>query len=391
MAEIKPPGPPSPADGPSTEQLEERWREVIDTLQESPRNVDLLVKAGQLSEQLKRPLEAYTYFHKALNLDPSKSFLVSRLKALAVTPEQKDQVTKISKRPASFEAALRDIFKYPVRGKGLPVLILGAIFLWIARALMANGIGTSGITIAALAGAYMAMFYIDVCHTTVGGDDELPDWPDPLRINEFAVDVAKFVCATLAAFLPAIAIVILLVMSLSSGGDDTPSVLIPTPPTMPHATPHAASDADDDEPAPAPSASPAPAPVPPPPAPAPSFPLLAILALVGIVLFGFVGLLYLPMAKLVNVVMGSPWTCFNYPFVVHSILATPRNYVICLACYFGTTVVLGIAETVVTLANVIVFTGCGLAFLELYGMTVLMRLLGLFYRMNQAKLGWMAD
>jgi hypothetical protein len=37
------------------------------------------------------------------------------------------------------------------------------------------------------------------------------------------------------------------------------------------------------------------------------------------------------------------------------------------------------------------FTGIGLAFLELAGMTMLMRMLGLFYRMNQAKLGWMAD
>jgi hypothetical protein len=393
MAETKSPGAPPPADGPSREQLEERWKEVIDTLGESPRNVDLLVKAGQLSEQLQRPLEAYTYFEKALNLDPSKAFLVSKMKTLAVTPEQKERATRMARRPASFEASLRDIFKYPVRGKGLPVLIIGAIFLWIARALMANGIGGSGITIAALAGAYMAMFYIDVCHTTVGGEDELPDWPDPLRINEFAVDVLKFVCATVAAFLPVVAIIIFLIASLgsSSDGDEMPSVLIPPPTARPH--PIQDSDPDDEpaHPAPAPHASAPAAPVPPPPPPVPSFPFTLMLGLVGIALFSFVGLLYLPMAKLVNVVMGSPWTCFNYPFVVHSILATPRNYVICLVCYFGTTVVLGVAEVAVQRANVIVFTGCGLAFLELYGMTVLMRLLGLFYRMNQAKLGWMAD
>jgi hypothetical protein len=392
MAEIKTPGSPSPADIPSREQLEERWKEVVDTLTESPRNVDLLVKAGQISEQLQRPLEAYTYFQKALTLDPSKAFLVSKLKALAVTPEQKEEVVRISRRPASFEASLREIFKYPVRGKGLPVLIIGAIFLWIARALMVNGIGRSGVTIAALAAAYMAMFYIDVCHTTVGGDDELPDWPDPLRLNEFIVDVAKFFCATLAAFLPVVGLVVFLVSSLasSSGEDEMPAVLLPPL----HALPHPVQSADEEEPghpAPVPASVPA-APVPPPrPAPSSSFPLAAILALAGIVLFGIVGLIYLPMAKLSNVVMGSPWTCFNYPFVVHSIIATPRNYAICLACYFGISVVVGIAEVAVRMANVIVFTGCALAFLELYGMTVLMRLLGLFYRMNQAKLGWLAD
>jgi hypothetical protein len=241
----------------------------------------------------------------------------------------------------------------------------------------------------------MAMFYIDICHTTVGGDDELPDWPDPLRINEFAWDVGKFTCALLAAFLPVIGLVIFLVVSLASPPDHEgmPPLMIRPPQAPPHAAPHPTSDPDEDEPAhPAPASSAAPAAVPVPPRPpAPSFPLGAVLALVGIGLFGIVGFIYLPMAKLSNVVMGSPFTCFNYPFVVHSIIATPRNYVICLACYFGIAFVVGIAETAVSLANVVVFTGCALAFLELYGMTVLMRLLGLFYRMNQAKLGWMAD
>ena len=393
MAEPKAPGASPPADGPSREQLEERWKEVVDTLTESPRNIDLLLKAGQVSEQLQRPLEAYTYFHKALSLDPTKAFLVAKLKALAVTPEQKDEVAKLSRRPASFEASLRDIFKYPLRGKGLPVLVIGAIFLWIARILSSSSIGTSGKTIAGFVLAYMAMFYIDVCHTTVGGDDELPDWPDPLRISEFAWDIGKFFCAFVAAFLPVVAIGIFLLTSMGSpaDGDQMPSLPIRPPHAMPH--PIENPDADDEpaHPAPATPAAPAAAPVPAPKPAAPSFPVPLILGLAGIVLFGFVGLLYVPMAKLANVVMGSPWTCFNYPFVVHSILATPRSYGICLVCYFGTAVVVGIAETAVQMANVLLFTGLGLAFIELYGMTVLMRLLGQFYRMNQAKLGWMAD
>ena len=380
MAELKPPPPPPP------DNLEERWKEVVDTLSESPRDVDLLVKAGQLSEQLQRPLEAYTYFRKALTLDPSQAVLVSKLKTLAVTPEQKEEVTRISRRPTSFTASLNDIFKYPVKGKGLPILILGAIFLWIARALMKGGIGTSGLVIAGLAAAYMAMFYIDVCHTTVGGDDELPEWPDPLRINEFAADVAKFICATIAAFLPVIVILIFAAGSLFSPADEElPTRLVPP-------VRHSGQNAVDDDGEPAhPAPAPAPAPLPPPPAPSSSLSTTLILCGVGIFVFGLVGLTYLPMAKLANVVMGSPFTCFNYPFVVHSIVAAPRNYLICLAVYFGTSLIVGVAEAVVGIADVIVFTGVGLAFLELYGMTVLMRLLGLFYRMNQAKLGWMAD
>ena len=52
---------------------------------------------------------------------------------------------------------------------------------------------------------------------------------------------------------------------------------------------------------------------------------------------------------------------------------------------------MGAIEYLVKVAGVIVLTGFALAFLELYGMTMLMRLLGLFYRMNQARLAWMAD
>ena len=49
------------------------------------------------------------------------------------------------------------------------------------------------------------------------------------------------------------------------------------------------------------------------------------------------------------------------------------------------------AEFVVKAANIMLVGGLLLAFIELYGMTLLMRMLGIFYRMNQARLGWMAD
>ena len=393
MAEAARPGAPPPKDGPSTEELEERWREVIDSLHERPRDPELCIKAGQLSEQLNRPLEAYTYFKKALALDPTKGFLVTRLKALATTSEQKDEVTKISRRPTSFEASLRDIFKYPVRGKGLPVLIIGAVFFWIARALANNGFSVrAGLTIGVLAAAYMAMFYIDVCHTTVGGEEELPDWPDPLRFNEFALDVGKFVGAMVAAFLPVIVLLLVFIGSLISAfsppEEEFTRALVPAGPGV-HGPVRTADD-EDEAARPAPAAAPA-APAPAPPPPSPSFPTTLVLLLVGLGVFGIAGMIYLPMAKLANVVLGSPWTAFNYPFVAHSILATPRSYLVCLGMYFGISAIVGIGELVVGMANIIVFTGIGLAFVELYGMTVLMRLLGLFYRMNQARLGWMAD
>lgn len=390
MAETGRTGGPAPAGGAPKQDLEERWKDVVEVLTERPRDVNLLVRAGELSEQLNRRPEAYNYFHKALTLDPSKSYLVSRLQALAGTPAQRDEVTKISRRPVSFTAGLPGVFKYPLKGKGLPILLMGALLLWVGRALASRGIGTSGLTIAAVISAYMAMFYIDVCHSTVGGDDELPEWPDPLRLHEFGLDVGKFLCATVVSFLP---VLVILFIAGSAFFSATPEDLeAMTEPVVP-ASPAAADPDDDETPAPVPAPAEAPKPVPVRP-PRPEISPLAgtlILSVIGIVVFGIVGLVYLPMATLTNVVMGSPFTCFNFPFVFRSIGAASKDYGICLAAYFVTSVVVFGAEVVVRAADVMVLTGFGLAFLELFGMTVLMRMLGLFYRMNQARLGWMAD
>jgi hypothetical protein len=389
MAEAGRAGGIQPPAGPSREELEERWKEAVDVLTERPRDPDLFVKAGQLSEQLDRKAEAYTYFNKALTLDPSKSFLVAKLRGLAVTPQQKEEVAKMAARPPSFEAALPDIFKYPVRGKGLPILIMGALLMWIGRILASRGIGTSGWTIAAFVSAYMAMFYIDVCHTTVGGDDHLPEWPDPLRIHEFGLDVGKFVCAMICSFLPVILILIFVGTSVLSGDEDEARFAKHLPPAPGVKAPMAAASDSDVDPAPASPAAPAPATPDPPEISKTAAKLM--LGVIGIAVFLLVGLVYLPMATLANVVMGSPFTCFNFPFVFRSIGAAPRSYLICLACYFGVWILVGAVEFLVNVTGVLMMTGFGMALLELYGMTMLMRLLGLFYRMNQAKLAWLAD
>lgn len=386
MAETGRAGGPDPAGGPPRQDLEERWKDVVDVLTERPRDANLLVQAGELSEGLGRQPEAYNYFHKALTLDPSKAYLVAKLRGLATTQAQKDEVARISRHPVSFSAGLSGVFGYPLKGKGLPILIMGAVLLWVGRALASHGIGTAGLTIAAVISAYMAMFYIDVCHTTVGGDDELPEWPDPLRINEFGLHVGKFVCAWFVSFLPVIVIFFFAASSIFSATDEDLAAM--TEPVLPTAP--ATLDPDDDEPA----AAPAPAPVPKAMPAKPEIPPLAgtlILSVIGIGVFSLVGLVYLPMALLANVVMGSPFTCFNFPFVFRSIGAASKDYLICLASAFFGSLIIGAAEVAVRAADLMVFTGLGLALLELYGMTMLMRELGLFYRMNQARLGWMAD
>jgi hypothetical protein len=135
-------------------------------------------------------------------------------------------------------------------------------------------------------------------------------------------------------------------------------------------------------------AAPPPAP-PPPPAPA-GIAWRLVAPVIAVIVWIPIGLVYLPMATLSNVVMGSPWTCFNFPFVIRSLFASPKNYLICLGAYLGVFAILGGAEFGAALLGILP-TGFALAFLELYGMSILMRLLGLFYFMDQAKLGWLTD
>src|SRR5256885_16262865 len=68
----------------------------------------------------------------------------------------------------------------------------------------------------------MPMFYIDFGHTTIQGEDRLPDWPDPLRGTEFISDVAKFSMATVAAFLPVLVILSVFGMGGPSLPEDIP-------------------------------------------------------------------------------------------------------------------------------------------------------------------------
>lgn len=348
MAETEKPG--APPGGASAEDLEARWTEAVDALTEHPRDIALLLKAGDISEQLGRRPEAYNYYRKALLIDPSKSFLVGKLRPLAATDEQRQELDKFSRLPKSFQASLGEIFQYPVRGKGLPVLLLGALFLWLARGLIGGGVGVAGFGLAGFIAAYMAMFYIDVCHTTVGGEDHLPEWPDPTMVSDFFTDAGKFFVAQAMAFLPLIAIVALLSLFSSS------------PP------PSAAETA-------------------PPPSGVPWREVVVFLAAIP---FVPLGLFYLPMAVLANVVLGSPFVCLNAPFIVKSMFASTKDYAICVGLYFGTFFLTGGAELVAAFVGIIP-TGFAICFLELYSMTVLMRMMGQFYRMNQAKLGWLGD
>ncbi len=394
-AKLKEPGAPKPAPaeppkGSSPEEAEARWREMMDAVSEQPRNPDVLVKAGQLSEQMGRRLEAYTYYHKAFEIDASKTFLVAKLRQYAGTPREVEETTRLSKRPATFARALDDVFSYPLRGSGLGILILGAIFVFGCRLLMQyNIIPLVGTAVVVISTAFLMMFYADVCGSTANGSEDLPEWPDPTRFTGFVVDLAKFGIAGIVAFLPVILLCILLIPALlaaaPAGGDfgedwSPGNRVVPMPPGV--------RPANDDEGGGAYLADPVVAHAPAGPKAAIGV-VLAFLA--GCLVFGIVGLMYWPMAILANVIFGNPFACINPVFILRSIRAAPKNYAICLLGFFGTAVLAGILETVSLLFGFFLFSGLVVTLIEIYAFTVQMRILGVFYRMNQSKLAWMAE
>lgn len=387
------PLPPKPAFGesaPSPEEMETKWRHALDAVTESPRSPEVLLHAAGVAEQMGRKPEAFTYYHKAISLDPTKAFLIPKLRHNATTPEQQQEAARLARRPTSFGRALDDVLIYPFRGGGVGILIVGAIFLFGARLLFKYNPFVPAISFLAIGaiGAYLSMFYVDVCTSTANGSEDLPEWPDPVRFREFFTDWAKLFTAGVVAFVPILAAGVTLGIYVAKHWP-------PDPPALTQAYSAYFTDANQVIRR-LPSATPVPPPV---AAPRPtvsevlppkvksSLPLM----LAGTGVFALLGLVYLPMATLANCVYGHPFACFNPIFILRSMFADPKNYAICVVGYFGAAVLFGVLEAVAALPGLFLFSGVVVTLLELYGMTVQMRILGIFYRMNQAKLRWMSD
>jgi hypothetical protein len=347
---------------PTPEELDERFLKASEEAREHPSDPDAQLRAGQAAEAAGRRLESYAAYFRATDLDPAKSFLIPRLRTLAPGPQEKGQVEKLAQRPTSFKASFGPAFAYPLRGRGLALLGLGALLVWGLRLL--SGFGPYALFPAALAGAFLAMFYVDVLTGSAQGDPDLPEWADVLRLQSAVTDVLKLLVPILVSFFP---IVLVLILSAAGIIDLSPEADLPAAARN--------LDADEDEPQ---------------PVPVPSFGggLLPVL-LVGGVLWGLVGMLYLPAGVLCNVMFGNPFACVNVPFVLGSLKRAGRDYALCVAAYYGVSLGAAGLEALMRLPGLFRLGGLFPVFVEIYGGAVLMRVLGIFYVTNRAKLNWM--
>jgi hypothetical protein len=348
---------PSEADrtavNPQQEELEERFRLALEGVAENPRDIKNLLLTASTAEQLGRKHETFLYYQRALELDPSLKFAIAKLRQAAVTPEQLQIVNRLARRPASFARSLDGLFMYPLRGSGLPMLLLGTVFFYAVELILwLSGFSfffmAIGLIVAVLMSAYQSMFFVSVLNKSATGDDDLPGWPD-ITAGEMISDLLKFVGAAVIAFLPVwvclAAAIFMTASAVHRGVSDFAQQVENAPDTG----------------------------------------VLAIIALLSLP----VGILYYPMALLSNSIFGTPLVSFNPVFVFRSIVGSMKDYLICTLVFFVSFIAVLLLKAFFNALPLPFITGIFVMFIGLYATTLEMRLLGVFYRYNQAKLKWM--
>lgn len=309
---------------------EDRLQKLIQDLAERPRDTERLVTAGDLAEELGRKHEAWLYWHRAMREDASLRFLIERLKRVADGPEQEKAVAALEAQPATYRDALRGIWKYPITGPTCGTFWVGVIFF---TAIHFFGVLVSA---AALLGLlivpYLMIFFIHITRATAFGSDDLPPWPDLRDLFRLFGAFFQFFGAWLAAFWP---------LMILSGSVATGIVGV-----------------------------------------------LGMARALPLVPLAILGALYAPMALLANCIYDGATPAFRYVFLIRSIARTWRPYRLLVAWQIVCSFIAGVGVTLLGNETLFLMTGPALYFLELYGMSLQMRVIGLFYRYHKGDLAW---
>lgn len=238
-----------------------------------------------------------------------------------------DDLIRAAAKPKSFFDMLLGALNYPLKGQGKFLLIAYGIFSLVLAVLAY--VPFAGPVITAIVGifmtAYIAAYMMKIIASSAGGDEELPDWPDfDNPWDDILRPVVMMAVAVLACLIPAI------VYSVSSFSETSVE--------------HSGYD-----------------------------PIEWGLFIVG--------LLCAPMA-LLAVNIHDSLLALNPLLVLVSIIKVWRNYL--LAC--AALLVVIVAPRLIPPLPIV---GQALgAFLSLYFMTIVMRIIGLIYQANVKRLGW---
>ncbi len=113
--------------------------------------------------------------------------------------------TKDLRRSASIQQprSLVDALLYPVSGLGLSLFLLSPVFFGLM--IVAQFVGWLGIALTIVLQGFLFGLQLKVVRATANGDDDPPDWPDPIAIVERAGDWLTSIVIGIVSFAPAFA------------------------------------------------------------------------------------------------------------------------------------------------------------------------------------------
>jgi len=348
------------------EDLRRRHREAADALRDHPRSPGHYVEAARTAEAAGLKGEAYGFFERALMLDPSRVELAHGMRANAADPAQLARADQLVRRPHSLFEALPAVFLYPFSGSSAAIIVLGGLVLALVRVIQKlSAFPWASYAAGGILLAYMSAYYVSILNATASGEDDLPHWPDFHDVWALVLDVLKFSLAHLVSFLPLLIVTVgFLLWTFDAESlerwlmPDTQTRYIGERPAEPTLSGAAGC--------------------------------LGFLA-VGVALFA-AGLVYLPMALTANCVFGTMFACINPFFIVRSMLREPGYYAFCAFGYFFIGIVATLLGWVYNLSWTAFLLGTipGMI-LEMYAIAAQMRLLGMYYRYSQGRLGWLVE
>ncbi len=287
------------------------------------------VRLANLHLRLGEHDEAIISLQIALRLRPGTSAILAKLKQIC-TEKEFDEL-EIPEHIEPFWRNMPGLFRYPLGGSGVYLLIGGTIFVTVLQFVikLPTLFIYGSMLMALFLSGYLSAYFISVMRSSAHGRATPPDWPDITNIIG-SVFGSLFIVSfpMIASFFPALAY--LIYMLIYSG------------------------------------------------------PLYVLVILIAL------GALYYPMALIASAITGAPLNAANFVGIIASILRVRKEYLIAelvlaffvmvsLLAYF----LVGIATTAMAGA---IIAGFAMQFVNLYFMMVFAHILGLLYRQCESRI-----
>ncbi len=310
-------------------QLIQMCDDLIAEIATKGESAEARIRLANLHLRLEEREEAIMSLQIALRLRPGTPAILARLKHICT----EEEFARLE-LPEEIEPFWRDIpglFRYPLGGSGVYLLVGGTIFVTILRyviSLPTFFFYATGILSIFLSG-YLSSYFISVMRSSASGMTAPPDWPD---ITDIIGNIIRslFIVSfpMLVAFFPAVAY---LIFMFASGG-----------------------------------------------------PLFVVFILIAL------GLLYYPMALIASAITGAPLNSANFIGIINSIRKVSKEYFIAelmLAFFVGVSAVAYIMVGIATQAMAGAFiAGFAVQFVTLYFMMIFAHILGRLYRQCESRI-----